>query len=89
MELDQNNRATSAFDRNHGRGNNFRVRGYETEAIMLAATLDIDGQSSAQIKRQTGKRVQLAKPKAEDINVLLNALAITDPDTRKSLPAEE
>ncbi|WP_375588082.1 AAA family ATPase [Hoeflea alexandrii] len=44
-----------------------------------------DGPSYAQIRRRIGKRVRLAKPRAEDINALLDAWAIADPETRKVL----
>ncbi|PHR20412.1 MAG: DNA transposition protein [Hoeflea sp.] len=44
-----------------------------------------DGPSYAQIRRRIGKRVRLAKPRAEDINALLDAWAVTDPETRKVL----
>jgi DNA transposition AAA+ family ATPase len=44
-----------------------------------------DGPSYAQIRRRIGKRVKLAKPRAEDINALLDAWAITDQETRKVL----
>lgn len=55
------------------------------EEIYSRFSRNTDGPSYAQIKRRIGKRVRLAKPRAEDINALLDAWSITDPDTRKVL----
>lgn len=55
------------------------------EEIYSRFARNTDGPSYAQIKRRIGKRVRLAKPRAEDINALLDAWAITNPDTRKVL----
>jgi DNA transposition AAA+ family ATPase len=55
------------------------------EEIYSRFSRHTDGPSYAQIKRRIGKRIRLAKPRAEDINALLDAWAITDPDTRKVL----
>ncbi|WP_245415429.1 AAA family ATPase [Hoeflea marina] len=55
------------------------------EEIYSRFSRSTDGPSYAQIKRRIGKRVRLAKPRAEDINALLDAWGISEPDTRKVL----
>jgi DNA transposition AAA+ family ATPase len=55
------------------------------EEIYSRFTRMTDGPSYAQIKRRIGKRLRLAKPRAEDINALLDAWRITDPEARKVL----
>jgi len=55
------------------------------EEIYSRFSRNTDGPSYAQIKRRIGKRVRLAKPRAEDINALLDAWSITDPETRRVL----
>lgn len=44
-----------------------------------------DGPSFAQLKRRIGKRVRRSKPRAEDINMLLDGWLIEDPEVRKVL----
>lgn len=55
------------------------------EEIYSRFTRRADGPSYAQIKRRIGKRVRLAKPRNEDIQALLDAWKIADPETRKVL----
>ena len=55
------------------------------EEIYSRFTRSIDGPSYAQIKSRIGKRLRLSKPRAEDINALLDAWALTDAEVRKVL----
>lgn len=55
------------------------------DEIYSRFTRSTDGPSYAQIKRRIGRRLKLAKPRPEDINALLDAWNIADPDARKVL----
>lgn len=48
-------------------------------------TKKTDGPSYAQLKRRIGKRMQREKPRLEDVQALIDAWGVTDPDAAKLL----